>query len=313
MKRINCEICGGAEMIKDNGVFVCQSCGCKYSLEEVRKMLIDDAPSVQLNKVSSSDGQTEKYKNILKATRDAMDDGRFDSAYTNSIQLIAMKPDVPELIAIQALAIFGKDKMAFDIPSSTIKGMDRFYSLFDTWKAEGSERVATIKNVQKYVGIACQAQYDLLQETISELESQKYTSTLADNLGALGDALGMLGGSFYSTVQSMGRERDDRRRSTDNQIIDQQIKKIQDKAQKIDKFKRQQVDRLSTLFQVSQKAIIEAKQQDKADTSSQEGNEDINKYKIINDKEIMCNKCGSVQSIRRKNGVCWMCGVRFSD
>ena len=313
MKRINCEICGGAEMIKDNGVFVCQSCGCKYSLEEVRKMLIDDAPSVQLNKVSSSDGQTEKYKNILKATRDAMDDGRFDSAYTNSIQLIAMKPDVPELIAIQALAIFGKDKMAFDIPSSTIKGMDRFYSLFDTWKAEGSERVATIKNVQKYVGIACQAQYDLLQETISELESQKYTSTLADNLGALGDALGMLGGSFYSTVQSMGRERDDRRRSTDNQIIDQQIKKIQDKAQKVDKFKRQQVDRLSTLFQVSQKAIIEAKQQDKADTSSQEGNEDINKYKIINDKEIMCNKCGSVQSIRRKNGVCWMCGVRFSD
>ena len=293
MKRINCEICGGAEMIKDNGVFVCQSCGCKYSLEEVRKMLIDDAPSVQLNKVSSSDGQTEKYKNILKATRDAMDDGRFDSAYTNSIQLIAMKPDVPELIAIQALAIFGKDKMAFDIPSSTIKGMDRFYSLFDTWKAEGSERVATIKNVQKYVGIACQAQYDLLQETISELESQKYTSTLADNLGALGDALGMLGGSFYSTVQSMGRERDDRRRSTDNQIID--------------------LDRLSTLFQVSQKAIIEAKQQDKADTSSQEGNEDINKYKIINDKEIMCNKCGSVQSIRRKNGVCWMCGVRFSD
>jgi len=313
MKRINCEICGGAEMIKDNGVFVCQSCGCKYSLEEVRKMLIDDAPSVQLNKVSSSDGQTEKYKNILKATRDAMDDGRFDSAYTNSIQLIAMKPDVPELIAIQALAIFGKDKMAFDIPSSTIKGMDRFYSLFDTWKAEGSERVATIKNVQKYVGIACQAQYDLLQETISELESQKYTSTLADNLGALGDALGMLGGSFYSTVQSMGRERDDRRRSTDNQIIDQQIKKIQDKAQKVDKFIRQQVDRLSTLFQVSQKAIIEAKQQDKADTSSQEGNEDINKYKIINDKEIMCNKCGSVRSIRRKNGVCWMCGVRFSD
>ena len=313
MKRINCEICGGAEMIKDNGVFVCQSCGCKYSLEEVRKMLIDDAPSVQLNKVSSSDGQTEKYKNILKATRDAMDDGRFDSAYTNSIQLIAMKPDVPELIAIQALAIFGKDKMAFDIPSSTIKGMDRFYSLFDTWKAEGSERVATIKNVQKYVGIACQAQYDLLQETISELESQKYTSTLADNLGALGDALGMLGGSFYSTVQSMGRERDDRRRSTDNQIIDQQIKKIQDKAQKIDKFKRQQVDRLSTLFQVSQKAIIEAKQQDKADTSSQEGNENVNKYTIINDKEIMCNKCGAVQPIRRRNGVCWRCAVRFSD
>ena len=150
------------------------------------------------------------------------------------------------------------------------------------------------------MGIACQAQYDLLQEAISELESQKYTPTLADNLGALGDALGMLGGSFYSTVQGMGRER-------------QQISKIKDKARKVEEFRRQQMDRLSTLFQMTQKAIIEAKQQDKADTSSQEGNENVNKYTIINDKEIMCNKCGAVQPIRRRNGVCWRCAVRFSD
>lgn len=36
MKKIVCEMCGG-ELIKDNGVFVCQSCGCKYSLEEAKK------------------------------------------------------------------------------------------------------------------------------------------------------------------------------------------------------------------------------------------------------------------------------------
>jgi len=58
----------------------------------------------------------------------------------NSVQLIAMKPDVPELIAIQALAIFGKDKIAFDIPSPTIKGMDRFYSLFNVIKLRMSSK-----------------------------------------------------------------------------------------------------------------------------------------------------------------------------
>ena len=39
MKKIICEICGSSDMMKQEGVFVCQSCGCKYSAEEIRKML----------------------------------------------------------------------------------------------------------------------------------------------------------------------------------------------------------------------------------------------------------------------------------
>ena len=58
--------------------------------------------------------------------------------------LILGKPDVPELIAIQALSILGKEKMALDIPVSTCKGMERFYSMFGTWRAGYSEQVKAI-------------------------------------------------------------------------------------------------------------------------------------------------------------------------
>lgn len=47
MKKIVCEMCDSMEFIKQDGLFVCQSCGLKYSLEEAKKMMRevgDDVP-----------------------------------------------------------------------------------------------------------------------------------------------------------------------------------------------------------------------------------------------------------------------------
>ena len=39
-----CEICGSTDLVKQDGFFVCQSCGTKYTVEEARKLL-GDAPT----------------------------------------------------------------------------------------------------------------------------------------------------------------------------------------------------------------------------------------------------------------------------
>ncbi len=39
MKKIVCEICESTDFVKDDGLFVCQGCGCKYSAEEAKKMM----------------------------------------------------------------------------------------------------------------------------------------------------------------------------------------------------------------------------------------------------------------------------------
>lgn len=46
MMQLICEICGSTDLIKNDGVFVCQACGCKYSVEEVRKMMVEGTVSV---------------------------------------------------------------------------------------------------------------------------------------------------------------------------------------------------------------------------------------------------------------------------
>ena len=64
MKQLVCEMCGGTDLVKQDGVFVCQSCGTKYSLEEAKKMMIEGTVDVSGStvKVDNSASITNYYK-----------------------------------------------------------------------------------------------------------------------------------------------------------------------------------------------------------------------------------------------------------
>ena len=39
MKKIVCDLCDSTEFVKEGGMFICQGCGTKYSLEEAKSMM----------------------------------------------------------------------------------------------------------------------------------------------------------------------------------------------------------------------------------------------------------------------------------
>ena len=57
MKKLTCEMCGSTEIIKEEGVFVCQNCGTKYSVEEAKKMMVEGTVDVSGStvKIDNSD------------------------------------------------------------------------------------------------------------------------------------------------------------------------------------------------------------------------------------------------------------------
>ena len=61
MKQLTCEMCGSTDLIKDGGVFVCQSCGCKYSIEEAKRMIIEGTVDVQGTVKVDNSAFVEKY------------------------------------------------------------------------------------------------------------------------------------------------------------------------------------------------------------------------------------------------------------
>lgn len=63
MQQLKCEMCGGADLVKQDGVFVCQNCGCKYSVEEAKKMMNE---SIENTQKTTTDSKTSQIENLLK-------------------------------------------------------------------------------------------------------------------------------------------------------------------------------------------------------------------------------------------------------
>lgn len=92
MNKMQCEVCGGNNLIKtDDNVFECQSCGCKYTLEQAKKMI-----NVQVDGIAS-------IENLLMRANKFMEDGNFTKASEYFERVL-------DLDIINEEAILGLDK-----------------------------------------------------------------------------------------------------------------------------------------------------------------------------------------------------------
>lgn len=70
MKALKCEMCGSNDVVKQDGLYVCQNCGTKYTVEEARKMIIEGTVDVQGTvKIDTSDELNNLYE-IARRARD---------------------------------------------------------------------------------------------------------------------------------------------------------------------------------------------------------------------------------------------------
>lgn len=50
MKQLTCEICQSTNLTEYNGVFICETCGCKYSVKQVNQMMNENDLSLSESK-----------------------------------------------------------------------------------------------------------------------------------------------------------------------------------------------------------------------------------------------------------------------
>ena len=74
MKQIKCDVCGASDLVKDDGLFICQSCGCKYTDNEIKKLYI------QLNESVSIDGVLT-LQNLIDNATQFLNLNEFEKAY----------------------------------------------------------------------------------------------------------------------------------------------------------------------------------------------------------------------------------------
>lgn len=89
MKKLTCELCGSTDFIKENGVFVCQSCGCKYSIDEARKLMNESI--VQVEGVVKVD-DTDKVATYKEIAINAYNSGNTKEAYQYFLKVLEINP-----------------------------------------------------------------------------------------------------------------------------------------------------------------------------------------------------------------------------
>lgn len=78
MKQLTCEMCGGTDLMKQDGVFVCQTCGCKYTVEEAKKMMVEGTVDVSGSTVKVD--TSGELANLYQIARRAKDDNNGENA-----------------------------------------------------------------------------------------------------------------------------------------------------------------------------------------------------------------------------------------
>jgi ribosomal protein L37AE/L43A len=137
LKPLTCDMCGSSNIIKQDGIFVCQSCGTKYSVEEAKKMMASG--TVNISGVVKVD-ETEKLSNLYKIARRAKAEDNYENAakYYNmiivedpnsweasffSVYYKAMDCKIAE-IASAALSVANSLKSVFPLISDFLKSTD---------------------------------------------------------------------------------------------------------------------------------------------------------------------------------------------
>ena len=142
-----CEICGSSEFIKRDGLFVCDGCGMKYTLEEIKKLSLGDnavketAESNEENQINETEN-TEDFEKLLKEARGLFESKQYVECEKLCSKVLGNDPKSIEAWALKAQSIFydhwAKPVRALDYMCAAISAYDLYD---DEQKKESAQRI----------------------------------------------------------------------------------------------------------------------------------------------------------------------------
>jgi hypothetical protein len=197
MKTMVCEMCDGTDIIKQDGVFVCQSCGTKYSVEEAKKMMFGENIGVRGNiKIDSSD----EINKLYQAARNARDVSDDETAIRHYESISAKEPSSWEALFYLVILKTNAIKNG-EIASAAIRvsnSINRVFQLIKEYVPEEKDKKIAIKEVIEQ----CYATATWLTSASHEFHK---TITKGNGMIALTGVTGAIS-SFGSSVNALAED-----------------------------------------------------------------------------------------------------------
>lgn len=150
MKQLTCEMCGSTDVIKQNGVFVCQSCGTKYSVEEAKRMIFEGAIEVQGTVKVDNSAFVEKYLANARRAKQKEDWEEVEKYYNmveqnapENIEAVFYSSYAKARSSLQSDDYF-KQKASFEVLGNSISIIDDYFA-----KSNSTSQIELIKQMSE--------------------------------------------------------------------------------------------------------------------------------------------------------------------
>ena len=142
MKQIVCELCGSTDLVKQEGMYVCQFCNTKYTVEEARKLMVEGTV-----KIDRSD-ETQKLYIAARNARKASD---YSTALKHYEKISAQDPNSWE--ALFYLTILKTDSVKNGelaaVAVSITTCLERVFQLLKENVFDEAEKKAAVKEIME--------------------------------------------------------------------------------------------------------------------------------------------------------------------
>lgn len=148
MKALVCEMCNSNDLVKQDGVFVCQNCGTKYSVEEAKKMMLEGTVEVTGTVKIDDEKKTFNLKQLASNAKNRKD---YKEAAKYYNELLLKEPNSWEAnyYTVYAKAM---DIKVGEIPNEITRvknNMPTVFSLINKSNYTSSEKIDIIKEIGK--------------------------------------------------------------------------------------------------------------------------------------------------------------------
>lgn len=177
MKRLTCEMCGSTDLIKQEGVFVCQVCGCKYSVEEAKRMMVEGI--VEVTGTVKVDN-TDKITNYLDLAKTAKENGNNAEAEEYSNKILEIEPNNYQAWLIKGRAAGWQSTLA---KKRVKEAVDCFTNAFNYAPEDMKETVKTV--IREETQSICSALLSLYCRNYAEYYSESASNDIINNFTVL--------------------------------------------------------------------------------------------------------------------------------
>lgn len=161
MKQLKCEMCGGTDLIKQDGVFVCQSCGVKYSVEEAKRMMVEISGNITIDNPIEVKG-IAKSDTMLENAMNTFNQGSYAEAYRLFTDVLNMEPNNPKACFYRGLSAAYQSSVASpryeEAANATVTAVNNALQNYDNEKLDAF--IAEVLHKFAHITCAICALYD---------------------------------------------------------------------------------------------------------------------------------------------------------